>query len=70
MSAREKGRHWTPEEFKEWLWDRAMELGRVPTAKDMKPHHGVAVRLFGSIRGAQEAAGFRPNPRGRPRHDA
>ena len=57
---------WTREEAVGYLRRLGEDRGRTPTVIDMYPYVKTFWKLFGSIRAAQIAAGFPPNPPGRP----
>jgi hypothetical protein len=75
MSRRVGNRHtrwWTEERAIAYLQAiggrrAAKGLHPTPTMSDMAPNHMTFVRLFGSVKKAQIAAGFRPNGIGRPK---
>ena len=59
---------WTKEKAIAAIQARAEEIGHTPTTSDMGgPLAAAAFRLFGTIAGAQIAAGLDPNCQGRPK---
>lgn len=60
---------WDREEALDWYRRAKEKYGRRPTLDDMLPYTSSFVRLFGSIREFQRAAGDEPRPQGRPKRE-
>ena len=67
---RPKGSLWERAEGVRYLRRLGDALERTPTVVDMEPYAKTFWVLFDGISKAQAAAGFQPNPKGRPRQVA